>query len=188
MKLKVVKIVEIVCTCLAAVLAIGFAFFIFQKIAFEDKPIKLMGISIFEVTSNELSNKEEKKSIDQGDLIITLKNKNYKVDDVILYTDNGKYYISRVQSVDNGVVTIPKYGGLDIEQSNIIGKKVLLFDNYSSFRQTILSPVTIIIIGVVFFGGLIVCFVLEKVFTAQIEKAKEEAKEEIIEDKNQENE
>lgn len=175
MKLKIVKIVEIICTCLAGIIAIGFSFFIIQKIAFENKPISLLGVSIYEVANNEIKDDNAKKSIDKGDLIIAIKNKNYKENDVVIIIDNDKYEVARVTLDENGEEGLIKYGiHQPIEEFDVIGKKMILVNNYSSFRQAVLKPVTIIVLAVVFFGGLITCFVLEKVFTAQNEKTKEE--------------
>lgn len=170
MKLKIVKIVEIACTCLGGLLVIGFAFFIFQKLAFENKPIEVLGISIFEVNSNDLKDDNKKQSIDQGDLLITISKKKFKEGDIILFTDNNKYYVRKVLKFENNIVTTESHffegsEGESIELSNVLGKKVIVFNNYANFRQNALKPVTIIILGVLFFGGLIACFVLEKVFS-----------------------
>ena len=80
MKLKVVKIIEIVCSCLALLFLIGFSFFILQKMLFENKPMKLAGITIYEVNKNELFNEDDKTK--KGDLIITFKKKNYQENDI----------------------------------------------------------------------------------------------------------
>ena len=88
MKLKIVKIVEIVCTCLAGLLVLGFSFFIFQKVASEDKPIQFLGVSIHEVSNDDLKDENTKNSIDKGDLLVTISTKKYKENDVILYQAN----------------------------------------------------------------------------------------------------
>lgn len=179
MKLKIVKIVEIICTCLAGIIAIGFAFFIIQKIAFEDKPISFLGVSIYEVSNNEIKDDDSKKSIDQGDLIIAIKNKNLKENDVVIIVENEKYEVAKVSTDENGVIGILKYGiHQPIDEYEVLGKKLILLNDYASFRQAVLKPVTIIVLAVVFFAGLIACFVLEKVFTAQNENSEEEQKEE----------
>lgn len=176
MKLKIVKIVEIVCTCLAGILAIGFSFFIIQKIAFENKPISLLGLSIYEVTDDRLASKN---NIEKGALVITVSNKNYQINDVVLYEENDKYQLEVIVDDGEGKLSIRRYNIPEsIENFNIIGKKLMHVNNYASFKEAVLNPVTIIILGVVFFGGLIACFVLEKVFTAQAEKEESKTKEE----------
>ena len=166
MKLKVVKIVEIVCSCLALIFLIGFSFFILQKMLFENKPMKLAGITIYEVNKNELFNEDDKTK--KGDLIITFKKKNYQENDIILFIESEEYNLSRITSKNDNILSIVKYGledGADIEVSSVVGKKVLMIHNYAKFKQFVLNPITIIGTGVVFFGGFITCFILEKVFS-----------------------
>ena len=179
MKLKIVKIVEIVCTCLAGLLVLGFSFFIFQKVASEDKPIQLLGITIHEVSNDDLKDENTKKSIDKGDLLITISSKKYKENDIILYQANNTYYVRRVFSFENNQLMTESHiidgtEGSLVELNNVLGKKVFLFNNYANFRQKALSPTTIIILGVLFFGGLIACFVLEKIFSQNSENKETE--------------
>ena len=177
MKLKVVKIIEIVCSCLALIFLIGFSFFILQKMLFENKPMKLAGITIYELDKNELSNENDK--IEKGDLIITFKKKNYKENDLILFIESKNYNLTRVIDINNDkllVVDKNIIDGVDIEVSSVVGKKVLMIHNYAKFKQFVLNPITIIGTGVIFFGGFITCFILEKVFSKDEENnlAKEE--------------
>ena len=183
MKLKVIKIVEIVCSCLALIFLIGFSFFILQKILVENKPMKLAGITIYELDKNELFNEDEK--IQKGDLIITFKKKSYKENDLILFVESEEYNLTRITSLNDGKLSIVKYGledGAEIEVSSVVGKKALMIHNYAKFKQFVLNPITIIGTGVVFFGGFITCFILEKVFSKDEENKLEKEENNNIKD------
>lgn len=183
MKLKVVKIIEIVCSCLALIFLIGFSFFILQKMLFENKPMKLAGITIYELDKNELSNENDK--IEKGDLIITFKKKNYKENDLILFIESKNYNLTRVIDINNDkllVVDKNIIDGVDIEVSSVVGKKVLMIHNYAKFKQFVLNPITIIGTGVIFFGGFITCFILEKVFSKDEENKLEKEENNNIKD------
>ncbi len=183
MKLKVIKIVEIVCSCLALIFLIGFSFFILQKMLFENKPMKLAGITIYELDKNELFNEDEK--IQKGDLIITFKKKSYKENDLILFIESKNYNLTRVIDINNDkllVVDKNIIDGVDIEVSSVVGKKVLMIHNYAKFKQFVLNPITIIGTGVIFFGGFITCFILEKVFSKDEENNLEKEENNNIKD------
>lgn len=180
MKLKILKIVEIVSTCIGVLVALMFVFFICQKSIFENKPMGILGINAYEATNVDLEKKDNKKTIEPGDLVITLKIKNYSSKDIILFKKsfNEEFYIKSVGNVDNDQITTLSYQfGYEfvdgtINKSDVEGKVIFTFHNYAKFRSTCLSPVVIIILGVIFFGGFIACFILEKVFTPLPEEEK----------------
>ncbi len=181
MKLKVVKIIEIICTCLAGLLVVGFSLFIIQKIAFEDKPFEFLGVSGYVVDSDDLK-KSDNSGVSKGDFIIAFNKSSYEKDDLIIYVEEGtnKYKVREVFSAENDTVQIKSpyiIAGEEmvektISKADVVGAKIIVLKDYVSFRQTALSLPVIITLCVVFFGGLIVCFVLEKVFESQLKNQK----------------
>lgn len=192
MKLKVVKIIEIICTCLAGLLVVGFSLFIIQKIAFDDKPFEFLGVSGYVVDSDDLNKENDSSSIAKGDFIITISKSSYNKDDLILFIDpnTNKYKVREVYSSEDGKIYTKSPFVIAGEESaeittltnsDVLGAKVIIFKDYASFRQTALSLPVIITLCVIFFGGLVVCFVLEKVFETQL-KNKKMNEEKILEE------
>ena len=126
--------------------------------------------------------KSDNSGVSKGDFIIAFNKSSYEKDDLIIYVEEGtnKYKVREVFSAENDTVqTKSPYiiAGEEIvektiSKADVVGAKIIVLKDYVSFRQTALSLPVIITLCVVFFGGLIVCFVLEKVFESQLKNQK----------------
>lgn len=151
----------------------------------KDKPTKIFGYYIFEVSSYSMYNEESIYSLNKGDLIFvkSLKDESYEVGMVITYLqDNSNIPVTHmiVKREGNRITTrgINTEGNtsddIPFDVSQILGEVKGVWRNYNSFISWITSPigfVCVILIGfLVVEGSYFIHKSLYKKETSKIEK------------------
>ena len=193
-KLKIIKIIEIISACLGGLIALLFGAVIIQKMAFEEKPFSFLGLYVYEVQDSSMEKEGDKDSLSDGDLFFAFKSNKLSVGSLVLFLDDEEYKVRKVIKVDGdtlGVVRLSRSFNIEgepdeyIKSDQCLAKKVFSWHGYTSFRSTVVSPVVIIIIGVIFFGGFIACYILERAFSTKFDEETKKVKKEDKEEKEE---
>lgn len=171
MNKKTFKIIEGIITGLLISIIVILSIFCFQRIFFKDKPAKILGIYIFEVSSYSMYSEGDKDSLNVGDLVFVIKDKEYEVGNVVSYLKEGetKPTTHKIVRIENGqYITkgINKEGNPSeddpIEYNDILGSVRATWHGFANVKNFILSPYFIIGIVVVFVGSYFGLSFLEK--------------------------
>lgn len=187
MGLKIYKIIQKIIFCIIIAIILFLAYFVIVRIINKDKPIKLFGYYLYEVSSWSMYNENKEESIAKGDLIFVKENDQYEVGMIVTYQINDEIPVTHViVDIDNDkVITqgINEDGNKDpdvpINVNDIIGEVKGVWRNYRLFVDFLVSPWGIAsIIGAGFI--LIEVFVLIGKFLEKQEEEKK-TKEDLVE-------
>lgn len=134
--------------------------FLISKYIFKDEVPNVFGYSISRVVSGSMH-----PTIEIGDMIIIKKIDNYKIGDIVTYTeDNGTLITHRIIKVnENTVVTKGDYNNTEdpeISKTKIQGKVVFKF--HSVFRYLNYKTILIILIGIFLIGFIVTLLVPDR--------------------------
>lgn len=191
---KVIKIIEIVFMSIMGVIILILGIFIIQRLLFKDKPVNILGFYLYEIDSTESMKKEgDPDSLEPGDLIFVLKQKQYKVGDVVTYQLENKSQPTthKIIEINGSIIRTqginPNNNAPDdpFDEKYIIGKVVGCWPQFDKFRAVMVSPYTIVTLVILGIGGAEGLSILEKKLAKRM-KEKEEKNKEIIVNQNEE--
>lgn len=165
MKSKVYKIIQIVLLAIMGLIILILGIYVIKKVSSGNKPVKMFGFSIYEVDiSGSMYNPDDPESLLPGDLLFVKAQKEYFVGDVITYQlDEAKSSVThKIINIDGSTITtqgINPNNSPDepFDEKYIVGKVVTAWRGFGEFKESLLSPYTIIaivLIGVVIAEGL----------------------------------
>lgn len=154
---KIIKLAEKVFIGILIALICFFGYYIAKRLIAKDKPTKLFGYYLFEVSSWSMYKEGSPDSIAKGDLIFVKKNKQdrYEVGMVVTYMSEKSSMPITHQIVEvngNQITTrgINEEGNTTNDEpfdvSQIIGQVKGVWRNYSGFMKWMTSPIGIICI------------------------------------------
>ena len=152
----IIKIFEKILFGLFIILIIIFGYYIIQRVTNKDKPAKMFGYYLYEVSSWSMYNEESEHSLSKGDLIFVkkLKDDEYQVGMVVTY-DTGNNIPTTHMIIDRSGNTITTQGinkegntssDAPFDVSKIIGEVKGVYRNYRSHMNFITSPLGIILV------------------------------------------
>lgn len=185
---KVIKIIEIVFMSVMGVIILILGIFIIQRLLFKDKPVNILGFYLYEIDATESMKKEgDPDSLEPGDLIFVLKQKQYKVGDVVTYQLENKSQPTTHKIIEiNG--SIIRTQGINpnnapddpFDEKYIIGKVVGSWPQFYKFRTVMVSPYTIVTLVILGIGGAEGLSILEKKLAKKVKEKEEKNKEKIV--------
>lgn len=101
------------------------------------------GYTVFGVQTGSMADE-----INAGDWIIVKGNKNYKIDDVVTYMQDGEFITHRiVESYKNTFITKGDANNTKddpINKDQIVGKVIKILPNFEIFRKTLFNPIVLL--------------------------------------------
>lgn len=142
------KIIKIVTNTILVLLFILLGLILFAKVKMllnGNNYFELFGYSIFEVATGSMA-----PSINQNDIIITKKNNNYEVNDVITFSSDNSYITHRIIGINNNEFitkgdannTVDKPVNID----NVVGKVIKIYPNLGIWKEVLSNPKILILI------------------------------------------
>lgn len=142
------KIIKIVTNTILVLLFILLGLILFAKVKMllnGNNYFELFGYSIFEVATGSMA-----PSINQNDIIITKKNNNYEVNDVITFSSDNSYITHRIIGINNNEFitkgdannTVDKPVNID----NVVGKLIKIYPNLGIWKEVLSNPKILILI------------------------------------------
>lgn len=142
------KIIKIVTNTILVLLFILLGLILFAKFKMllnGNNYFELFGYSIFEVATGSMA-----PSINQNDIIITKKNNNYEVNDVITFSSDNSYITHRIIGINNNEFitkgdannTVDKPVNID----NVVGKVIKIYPNLGIWKEVLSNPKILILI------------------------------------------
>ena len=144
---KIFKIITDILTFLVFLILILIIFAKFRMMFTGNDYFELFGYSIFSVATGSME-----PAIKQNDIILIKKSKNYTVNDIVTFKGENAYITHRIISKrGNTIITKGDANNTKdatIEESQIIGKVVKVFNKAGVWQKVFTSPKTIILIFV----------------------------------------
>lgn len=178
---KFLKIIESIIVVLLIVFICVLGYYIIARLVHKDKPAKVFGYYVFEVSSWSMYNENSEHSLKKGDLIFVkpLKNEDYEVGMVITYVQDDLEIPVTHMIVERDGDTITTRGineegntsnDTPFDVSKILGEVKGVWRNYEKFINWTTSPIGIICI--ILIGFLIVegVYLLHKCLDNQSKK------------------
>lgn len=159
---KILKSIEWVVVALLIVFICVLGYYIISRLINKEKPAKVFGYYVFEVSSWSMYNEESEHSLKKGDLIFVkpLKSEAYEVGMVVTYMqENSEIPVTHmiVEREENTITTrgINKEGNTSndapFDVSKILGEVKGVWKNYEKFISWTTSPIGIICIALIGF-------------------------------------
>ena len=181
--LKAFKVFEKILYGILIILILIFGYYIVQRLINKDKPTKMFGYYLYEVSSWSMYDEDSEDSLSKGDLIFVKKldNDEYKVGMTVTYdTGNNIPTTHKIIKIDGTTITtqgINKEGNTSSDDpfdvSKIIGEVQGVWRGYRKTMDFAVSPLGIILIlgiGFVFIEGL---SLINKKLNSKVEKKEE---------------
>lgn len=142
------KIIKIVTNTILVLLFILLGLIVFAKAKMlinGNNYFELFGYSIFEVATGSMT-----PNINQNDIIITKKNSNYEINDVITFSSDNSYITHRIIGINNNEFitkgdannTVDKPVNID----NVVGKVIKIYPNLGIWKEVLSNPKILVLI------------------------------------------
>lgn len=142
------KIIKIVTNTILVLLFILLGLIVFAKAKMlinGNNYFELFGYSIFEVATGSMA-----PNINQNDIIITKKNSNYEINDVITFSSDNSYITHRIIGINNNEFitkgdannTVDKPVNID----NVVGKVIKIYPNLGIWKEVLSNPKILVLI------------------------------------------
>ncbi len=152
---RIIKITERIFIGILIVIICFFGYYIVKRIISKDKPTKIFGYYLFEVSSWSMYNETAPDSLAKGDMVFVkkLKDNNYQVGMVITYiSEKSSLPIThKIVAIDGNIITtrgINEEGNTTNDEpfdiSNVLGEVKGVWHNYEGFIKWLTSPIGII--------------------------------------------
>ncbi len=185
MMIKILKIIERTIVVLLILLICILGYYVAARLINKDKPTKMFGYYLFEVSSYSMYNEDSPHSLNKGDLIFVKakSEKDYEVGDVITYMpkDSEVPVTHMIVKREGNIITtrgINTEGNTSddtpFDVSQILGEVSGVWRNYEKFVNWTTSPVGIICIALIGFLVVEGFYYIDKTLTEKGKITKDE--------------